>query len=73
MVVFVAKRLMELEVENLTGAAYGERAGRINHRNGYRDRMWETRAGAVDCVSELRKAFPGFWSGAVWPRRHSRR
>ena len=49
MVEFAAQRLMELEVESLIGAAHGERsADRINHRNGYRDRIWETRAGAVE-------------------------
>src|SRR5258705_11943711 len=48
MVGFAAQRLMELEVESLTGAAHGERSpDRINHRNGNRDRIWETRAGTV--------------------------
>jgi putative transposase len=69
MVGFAAHRLMELEVESLTGAAYGERsAERINHRNGYRDRMWETRAGAVELrIPKLRRGsyFPGF----LEPRR----
>jgi transposase-like protein len=38
-----------LEVEGLTGAAHRERSlARINHRNGYRDRPWETRGGTVE-------------------------
>src|SRR6476469_3502389 len=64
MIGFTAQRLMELEVEGLTGAAHGERSPeRINQRNGYRDRLWETRAGTV----ELRKGsyFPVF----LEPRR----
>jgi transposase-like protein len=59
----------ELEVESLTGAAHRERSPeRINHRNGYRDRMWETRAGAVELrIPKLRKSsyFPAF----LEPRR----
>ena len=55
---------MALEVEGLTGAAPGERSpDRINHRNGYRDRIWETRAGTVELkIPKLRKGsyFPGF-------------
>jgi transposase-like protein len=71
MIGFTAKRLMELEVEELTGAAPGERsAERVNQRNGYRDRIWETRAGTVELrIPKLRKGsyFPGF----LEPRRLS--
>ncbi len=44
-----AQKLVEIDVEALCGAQYGERAvPRENSRNGYRDRAWETRAGAID-------------------------
>src|SRR5579862_2347734 len=71
MISFAAQRLMALEVEGLTGAAHGERsAERINLRNGYRDRDWQTRAGTVELrIPKLRKGsyFPGF----LEPRRMS--
>ena len=69
MIGFTAARLMALEVEGLAGAAHGERSpDRITHRNGYRDRVWETRAGTVELkIPKLRKGsyFPGF----LEPRR----
>jgi putative transposase len=69
MISFSAQRLMELEVENLTGAPHGARApDRLTHRNGYREREWETRAGTVELrIPKLRKGsyFPGF----LEPRR----
>jgi len=65
----VAERLMEFEVEQRTGAEYGERtADRNNSRNGYRDRLWETRVGSVDLrIPKLRRGtyFPAF----LEPRR----
>lgn len=64
MIGFAAQRLMELEVDALTGAGYGERSDdRVTKRNGYRERTWETRAGAIDLrIPKLRKGsyFPMF-------------
>ena len=45
----VAQQMMEMDASGLCAAAYGERsADRTNSRNGYRERLWETRAGSVD-------------------------
>src|SRR5271168_595506 len=69
MIGFAARRLMELEVEGQTGAAYGEKnPKRLAQRNGYRDRIWETRAGTVELrIPKLRRSsyFPAF----LEPRR----
>src|SRR6476646_9507987 len=63
MIGFAAQRLMELEVESQTGAAYGEKKPeRLAQRNGYRDRIWETRA-----------RFSAWILGHPKPRRSGRR
>src|SRR5262245_33095022 len=49
MIEVISNRLMEMEVEGLTGAAHGERSvTRVNQRIGYRERAWETRVGTID-------------------------
>src|SRR6056297_1263860 len=64
-----AQRLMAAEVDQLTGAPAGARSTeRTNHRNGYRERPWQTRAGQIDlAIPKLRKGsyFPSF----LEPRR----
>ena len=69
MIQYVAQRMMDMDVEGLCAAGYAERSPeRLNSRNGYRERLWETRAGSVDLkIPKLRKGsyFPGF----LEPRR----
>src|SRR2546423_9747087 len=64
MLAFVAARMMDVEVESLTGAAHGERSPeRTNQRNGYRMREWHAGVGTVPvAIAKLRKStyFPSF-------------
>src|SRR3954454_2213571 len=68
----VAAEMMELEVSELIGAERGERRpeDRATHRNGYRPRRWDTRAGEVELqIPKIRQGsyFPSF----LEPRRRS--
>lgn len=57
-----AEALMSAEASAVCQAAYGERTGeRVNRRNGYRDRQWDTRVGSVDL------AIPKLRSGTYFP------
>jgi transposase-like protein len=64
MMTFVVNRMMDLDVEGITNAAYGERsANRSNSRNGYRERPWHTTVGTLNvAIPKLRKGsyFPDF-------------
>ena len=67
---WVCQQLMEAEVSELVGAGRGERAPeeRLTHRNGYRPRPWQTRAGELElAIPKLRRGsyLPGF----LEPRR----
>jgi len=59
-----AQQMMDAEVEVRCGAAYGEVSPeRVNSRNGYRMRDWDTRAGTVElAIPRLRTGsyFPSF-------------
>ena len=67
-----AEALMGAEVDALCGAAYGERSPeRVNRRNGYRERPWDTRVGSIElAVPKLREAsyFPDW---LLQPRRRA--
>src|SRR5260370_25198779 len=57
-----AQRMMDAEVEQLCGAGYGEVSpDRVNSRNGYRRRDWDTRAGTI------RGAVPKLRQGTYYP------
>jgi putative transposase len=68
---WVVQQLMEAEVSELIGAERGERSEeRLTHRNGYRPRRWDTRAGELElAVPKIRRGsyFPSF----LEPRRRS--
>jgi putative transposase len=59
-----AQKMMDAEVEVRCGAGYGEVSPeRVNSRNGYRMREWDTRAGTVElAIPKLRAGsyFPSF-------------
>ena len=61
----VCAELMEGEVSELVGAELGERRpdDRATHRNGYRSRRWDTRAGEIELqIPKIRQGsyFPSF-------------
>jgi transposase-like protein len=68
------ERLMAEEVEVICGAGYGERSDeRMNRRNGYRERVFDTRVGTIDLqIPRLREGsyFPGW---LLEPRRRAER
>src|SRR5215213_5901243 len=73
---FAADRMMELEVEAKTGVPAGARSpDRQTHRNGYRERGWDTRAGRIDLAipssARAPTSHPSSSPGAR-PRRRSR-
>src|SRR3954470_7669427 len=69
---WLVAQLMEIEVSELIGAERGERRpqDRATHRNGYRPRRWDTRAGEIELqIPQIRQGsyFPSF----LEPRRRS--
>jgi transposase-like protein len=57
-----AQQMMDAEVGARCGAGYGEvSAERVNSRNGYRRREWDTRAGTIEL------AIPKLRQGSYYP------
>jgi transposase-like protein len=67
-----AEALMSAEADSLCGAEYGERSPeRVNIRNGYRERRWDTRVGTIElAIPKLRQGsyFPDW---LLQPRRRA--
>lgn len=65
----LAQAVMELEVQERTGAGKHERSTeRITHRNGYRDRTWDTAAGAIELkIPKVREG--SYLPSLIEPRR----
>jgi Transposase and inactivated derivatives len=62
MVKAFAESLMSAEVDGICGADYGEvTPDRVNRRNGYRTREWDTRAGTIEL------AIPKLRQGSYFP------
>jgi putative transposase len=62
MVQSFAEALMGAHADALCGAPYGQpSAERVNYRNGYRPRRWDTRAGTIDL------AIPKLRAGSYFP------
>ena len=62
MVKTFAEALMSADADAACGAGYGQRSDdRVNSRNGYRQRDWDTRAGTIEL------AIPKLRSGSYFP------
>ena len=62
MVKTFAEALMGAEADAVCGAPYGQASEeRVNYRNGYRDRRWDTRAGTIEL------AIPRLRQGSYFP------
>lgn len=75
MVVNFAQAVMSAEADAMCGAPYGEVSpDRVNRRNGYRPREWDTRAGTIElAIPKLREGsyFPEWLSsGGGAPNKH---
>jgi putative transposase len=70
----LAAAIMEAEVSELTGLPKGERnpEQRLTHRNGYRDRRWDTRVGTIElAVPRVRDG--SYFPSLLEPRRRAER
>jgi len=69
----LAEAFMDLEIKSKTGAELYERSGdRQSYRNGYRERVWDTRAGTVPLrIPRIRMG--SYFPSLLEPRRRAER
>jgi putative transposase len=74
MVKVFAEQLMGAEVDSVCGADYGERSSeRMNRRNGYRERPWDTRTGTIELAVPKLRTGTYFPDWLLEPRRRAER
>ena len=74
MVQTFAEALMSAEASGLCNAEYGEVSPeRVNSRNGYRTRRWDTRAGTIDLAIPKLRSGSYFPDWLIEPRRRAER
>ncbi len=67
-----AEALMSADADAFCGAGYGERSPeRVNRRNGYRERDWDTRVGSIELAVPKLRAGSYFPDWLLQPRRRA--
>jgi transposase-like protein len=67
-----AEALMSADADAVCGAEYGERSPeRVNRRNGYRERDWDTRVGSIELAVPKLRAGSYFPDWLLQPRRRA--
>jgi len=72
MVKEMAEALMSADADAVCGAGYGERSPeRVNRRNGYRERDWDTRVGSIELALPKLREGSYFPDWLLQPRRRA--
>jgi putative transposase len=72
MVMYFAEALMSADADAVCGAEYGERSPeRVNRRNGYRERDWDTRVGSIELALPRLREGSYFPDWLLQPRRRA--
>ena len=66
----MVETLMSAEADSICGAAYRKTSSeRVNRRNGYRERRWDTRVGTIDLAIPRLRQGSYFLEWLLEPRR----